>query len=107
MFFRRRNIYATLCLFWTPRRALLIPTKEHLQIVGVIGEYAQAYQPQKTATEYLIEQSVELNIAGACRLRRRAELKVTSTQAKQMHVPPIPAVVNSGWQGEHFSSCQC
>jgi hypothetical protein len=77
MFFRRRNIYATPCLFWTPRRALLIPTKEHLQIVGVICEYAQAYRPQKTATEHLIAQRVEPNIAGACRLRRRGELKVT------------------------------
>jgi hypothetical protein len=43
---RNTAFYATLCLIWTPRRALLFSNKEHLQIVGAIIESAQVNQQQ-------------------------------------------------------------
>jgi hypothetical protein len=76
---------------------LLIPTKEHLQIVGVIWEYAQACRPQKATTEHLIAQTVEPNIAKSCRLRRPCELKVTGVWAKhEIGLMFIHADINPG-----------
>ncbi|EPJ89522.1 hypothetical protein CFII64_03002 [Pseudomonas sp. CFII64] len=95
MFFRRRNIYATPCLFWTPRRALLIPTKEHLQIVGVIGEYAQACLPQKIAIEHLTTQIVMPILTESCRLRRAGQLKVTSAWVRYINNQPQPLMAKA------------